>query len=269
MEEKEEPPQYSQQNNSSSFAEGATTTENEQKRPSAHPDLLDPRDNVFRVLQVDHVEDSTVQVFDNALRHDFTHFRKLYKDKPQVLEIQLGGGNVASGLIRSKLRVVRGHHLVHTVLHVWGPSKYGVWQSLKRLRYAEAAHNPCPHIDYSSAAALFYPREYGFIKFNLKKILYGDFRPLPIRESHPGDARGYSCLYCSTTVGAVTFTAGNSQTYRMFNVELHTWHDLGLLESPLESQWLRLAAVKSLALTCPRPDYRTMPFVSQAFEGSV
>ncbi|KAF2156299.1 hypothetical protein K461DRAFT_94107 [Myriangium duriaei CBS 260.36] len=109
------------------------------------PVLADPRDSLLRVLQVDHLPDSAARVFDLSLRLPFTTFQSRYKNRPTTGDRQLGS-NKPEGYIRTSIRHVDGHYLVHTYLRFWATSPARLYDNVRRNRYAEAAHGPCPHV---------------------------------------------------------------------------------------------------------------------------
>ncbi|GAM89942.1 hypothetical protein ANO11243_079820 [Dothideomycetidae sp. 11243] len=201
--------------------------------------------------------DSIAQVFDNALRLTFARFQSLHKFKSRTLDRKIGKPADPDGQMHSEILFGQGYHYVHTVFRIWGRTEKEVWSNLKQYRRYETAEQPCPHISRGNVPCLgiFFAADHSFSQFQ------GDTRALGLTEARAPQqpaaekvARIHHCSVCATSISAV-FSRTRDHSQRKFSLELHAWHILGFLSSPLDPHWLRLAAVKHDALVVPRPGY--------------
>ncbi|KAF2156133.1 hypothetical protein K461DRAFT_90452 [Myriangium duriaei CBS 260.36] len=272
---KDEPPHYSERDPHVRPVRALQTSNYGFDMPEPHPALSDPRDSIFRVLQVDHRNDSIARLFDNALCLDFARFKDSCKDRSLVLQRQLGS-DPAEGYIRSEVRVVggqflNGHHLVHTCLRVWASSVVELWDRFQRNRYSQANHQPCPRIfrENSPPSALFFP-SHNFDDFSEQLYAAGNFEDTPSDQRCNAQglaevqerARVHDCRICETAFVAKTFKAG---AVDKLNLELHTWHNVGTLKEP-DCQWVRMAAVMYHALAYPKSDNQHFRTIKDWFE---
>ncbi|GAM87557.1 hypothetical protein ANO11243_055840 [Dothideomycetidae sp. 11243] len=221
----------------------------------SHPDLADPYDSLFRVFQVHQLGYSTITVLDKALCLDFASFQS------KARQNESGKGNVIFShtrdaaedfLLKSEMRKASdGHYLVYTSFRIWASDTTTLWERMRQYRRTETSHQPCPHIDFANHkyADVLCPSSVNCKDFS---ALVGEI-----------DGWWVYCDRCATSCNAESFF----EQGRMV-LKLYCWHDLGTLQSPLASQWVRLATRIPNAVVKPTGSVSASKGLKARFDGA-